>query len=143
MHEAAMQAQIDPDRLSFVHAVCVLQDAIPEFQMIEPDQLAWRYQRLLQDIAATSLESRRERINPRVIKPKQSKFDVKRPEHRHRPKLIGSFREAVALKVETRVRRDDPLGSSIRVNRPCGSACQSPHTGSRCVTVQGIHDKAC
>jgi hypothetical protein len=37
MHEAAMQAQIDPDRLSFTHAVCVVQDAIPEFQMIVYD----------------------------------------------------------------------------------------------------------
>jgi hypothetical protein len=108
MHEAAMQAQIDPDRLSFVHAVRVVQDAIPEFQMIGADQVPRRYQRLLQDLAATPLLPRRERINPRVVKRKQSKFDVKRVEHLHGPKLIGRFREAVALQAETRARHDGP-----------------------------------
>jgi len=33
----AQQAQLDPDRLSFISAVRVLQQAIPEFQMTTPE----------------------------------------------------------------------------------------------------------
>mgnify|MGYP001065747572 CR=1 FL=1 len=36
MHEAALEAQVDPDRLSFVHALEVIRSAVPEFQMIDP-----------------------------------------------------------------------------------------------------------
>jgi hypothetical protein len=106
MHQAAMQAQLDPDRISFVRAICVVQDAIPEFQMIAPEQLPRRYARLLRDIAATPLLPRRERPNPRVIKRKQSKFDVKRPEHRPGPRLTTSFRETIELLEETHARHE-------------------------------------
>lgn len=32
MYEAALQADVDPDRISFVHSLRVLQDAIAEFK---------------------------------------------------------------------------------------------------------------
>jgi hypothetical protein len=38
MHEAALLADNDPDRLSFVHAIEVIKDAIPEFQMVAQSQ---------------------------------------------------------------------------------------------------------
>jgi hypothetical protein len=81
MHEAALQAGLDPDRLSFVHAVRVLPDAIPEFQMVDPAEGPRLYARLLQDIAAGRLPMRRLRSNPRVVKRKMSNFRLKRPEH--------------------------------------------------------------
>jgi hypothetical protein len=81
MHEAALQAGLDPDRLSFVHAVRVLHDAIPEFQMVDPAEGPRLYARLLQDIAAGRLPVRRLRSNPRVVKRKMSNFRLKRPEH--------------------------------------------------------------
>ncbi len=36
MHEAALQADEDPDRLSFVHAVHVVQRRMPRFAAISP-----------------------------------------------------------------------------------------------------------
>jgi hypothetical protein len=86
----------------------VVQDAIPEFQMIDADQMPRRYQRLLQDLAATPLRPRRERINPRVIKRKQSKFDVTWPEHWHWSKLTSPFRTVVSITTEMRAHRDRP-----------------------------------
>jgi hypothetical protein len=97
MHEAALQAGIDPDRLSFVHAVRVLHDAIPEFQMVAPAERPRLYARVLHDLAAGRLPVRRFRSNPRVVKRKMSNFRLKRPEHRCWPQPAGPFREAVAL----------------------------------------------
>lgn len=68
MHEAALQVGIDPDRLSFVHALEVIKEAIPEFQMVAEDQRESLYQRLLRDIARGRLPERRNRVNPRVVR---------------------------------------------------------------------------
>jgi hypothetical protein len=97
MHEAALQATLDPDRLSFTHALNVIQDAIPEFQMTEPGQLPQLYARLLRDIADHPLPQRRRRSNPRVVKRKMSNFHLKRPQHYCWPQPTCYFREAVAL----------------------------------------------
>ena len=97
MHEAAMQAGVDPDRISFVHALRVLQDAIPEFEMTATEQLPRLYARLLADMADELLPARRDRINPRVVKRKMSNFKLKRPEHYHWPQPSCSFREGVAV----------------------------------------------
>lgn len=97
MHEAAVQADIDPDRLSFVHAIEVIKDAIPEFQMVAEDQREQLYQRLLRDIARRPLPERRNRVNPRVVKRKMSNFLKKRPEHYQWPQPEISFREAVIV----------------------------------------------
>jgi hypothetical protein len=97
MHEAALQAEMDPDRLSFVHAVRVIQDALPEFQMSAEEHLPQLYQRLLRDIRRKRVPERRLRVNPRVVKRKMSKFKLKRPEHAHPPTLDRPFREVVAV----------------------------------------------
>ena len=98
MHEAAIQAGIDPDRLSFTHALHVLHAAIPEFQMTAPDHLPTLHARLLNDLVAKLLPERRLRTNPRVVKRKMSNFPLKRIEHFHWPQpSVHSFREAVAL----------------------------------------------
>jgi hypothetical protein len=97
MHQAALQAAIDPDRLSFVHALRLVHDAIPEFQMTALDQLPQLYTRLLRDIADGRLPPRRLRSNPRVVKRKMSKFRLKRSQHSHWPQPSRSFRQSVAL----------------------------------------------
>ena len=98
LHEAAVQHQIDPDRLSFVHALEVLRDAIAEFQMVTSDQWPMLYQRLLDDIVVDGkLPKRRHRSNPRVVKRKMSKWRLKRPEHGDWPKPTRPFCEAVAF----------------------------------------------
>lgn len=99
MHAAAVQADLDPDRLSFTHALNVLHAAIPEFQMTAPELLPRLYERLLHDLASQRLPERRLRTNPRVVKRKMSKFRLKRPEHFAWPQPSArSFREVVALK---------------------------------------------
>ena len=97
MHEAALQADIDPDRLSFVHALEVVREAVAEFQIVAPEQEQALYKRLLSDIAAIRLPERRPRINPRVVKQKMSNFKLKRAEHYRPPKPTKSFREAVVI----------------------------------------------
>src|SRR6266496_1361923 len=78
MHEAALSADVDPDRLSFTHALRVIQDAIPEFAMTAREQLGELHARLLRDIASRRLPERRARSNPRVVKRKMSNFRLKR-----------------------------------------------------------------
>jgi hypothetical protein len=98
MHEAAHQVQLDPDRLSFIGAIRVLQQAVPEFQMTAPEQLPALYQRLLRDIGRKRLPQRRLRSNPRLVKRKMSKFKLKRAEHLARPQPLSSFRAAVEVR---------------------------------------------
>ncbi|MDP9351152.1 MAG: hypothetical protein M3P51_06405 [Chloroflexota bacterium] len=91
MHEAALRAGVDPDRLSFVHAVRVIADAIPEFAQASREDLPELYPRLLQDIAGKRLPKRRRRSNPRVVKRKMSNFLLKRAVHSRppQPTMVG------------------------------------------------------
>src|SRR6266496_6077007 len=97
MHEAALAADTDPDQLSFVHALEIVRDAVPEFQIVAPTQRRALYERLLYDIAAVRLPPRRLRSNARVVKRKMSNFKLKRPADLHPPKPCGSFRQAVQI----------------------------------------------
>jgi hypothetical protein len=97
MHEAALLSDLDPDRLSFVQALEVLRDAVPEFQLGAPEQLTALYERMLLDRAATPLPERRTRSNGGVVKRKMSNFKLKRPEHYQPPKPGGTFRDAVVV----------------------------------------------
>ena len=97
MHQAALRHEIDPDRLSFVHAIEVIRDAVPEFQMVEESQQGALYERLLDDIACKRLGERRCRSNPRVVKRKMSNFKLKREQHYRPPPPKGSFRDAVVV----------------------------------------------
>jgi hypothetical protein len=97
MHEAALQAGVDPDRVSFVHALNVIHGAIPEFQMTTREQLPQLYSRLLRDIVDKLLPERRLRSNPRVVKRKMSNFRLKRAEHRSWPQPTLTFCQAVAV----------------------------------------------
>jgi hypothetical protein len=98
MHEAALTVDEDPDRLSFVHALEVVRDAVPEFQMVAAEQRGALYARLLQDIAAKRLPARRPRSNARVVKRKMSNFKLKRAEHYQPPPPRGTFRDAVQVR---------------------------------------------
>jgi hypothetical protein len=97
MHEAALTVDCDPDRLSFVHALEIVRDAVPEFQQVAPAQQPALYDRMLREIAAKRLPPRRTRSNPRVVKRTQSNFKRKRAEHFQPPGPQGSFRDAVVI----------------------------------------------
>lgn len=97
MLDSALKHDLDPDRLSFINAVELVCDAVHEFQQVAPEQHPRLYQRLLDDVARHKLPERANRINPRVVKRKMSKFHLKRPEHQHWPQPTKPFREAVAV----------------------------------------------
>ena len=97
MHEAALVADVDVDRLSFVHALEVVRDAVPEFQMVAAQQQQALYERMLQEIAAKRLPARRARSNARVVKRKMSNFKLKREEHLGPAKPQGRFADAVQV----------------------------------------------
>ena len=97
MIDAAQQERMDPDRLSFIHAIQLICDAIPEFQMTAPHQHERLYQRLLADIRRYRLPPRDRRSNPRVVKRKMSKFPRKRRQHQQTPQPKKPFHEAIVI----------------------------------------------
>jgi hypothetical protein len=97
MHTAALAADLDPDRLSFVHALEVVRDAVAEFQTTIPSQLLQLLTRLLRDMIRGLVPPRRLRSNPRVVKTKMSNFKQKRPAHRSPPQPSRSFRDSIAV----------------------------------------------
>ncbi len=76
VHEAALGAEGEPDRLSFVHALEIVRDAVPAFQQVAPAQRRALYERMLHAIAASRVPERRPRSNPRVVKRKMSNFKL-------------------------------------------------------------------
>jgi len=58
MPRAAVQAHLDPDRLSFVNTLRLLGDAIPQFQMVDPLDHPHLMTRLLKDIVHFHLPPR-------------------------------------------------------------------------------------
>jgi hypothetical protein len=97
MHQAALQADVDPDRLSFVHTIEVVQGAVSEFQLIAPQHFDQMYRRLLSDIASVHLPPRRFRSTSRVVKQKMSNFARKRPDQYYSYRRDGCFAGIVAL----------------------------------------------
>lgn len=97
IHDAAGQVAMDPDGLSFINALELICDAIPEFQMSAPQEHERLYQRLLADIRQHRLPERDHRCNPRVVKRKMSKFPRKRPIHQQRRQPRRPFRESIIL----------------------------------------------
>lgn len=98
MFEAARSAQADVDRLSFLGCLQILQARLPEcLGPTAPTLEAW-YERLLWEMRQEVIKPRRNRINPRVIKRKMSKWKKKGPEHRNLPPLKKTFAEAVVMR---------------------------------------------
>lgn len=97
MLQAAEQAQIDVDRLSFTGCFQILQCRLPECDSRTAETFAGWYAGLLGEMQKEKTEPRRNRVNPRVIKRKMSKWMKKRPEHRHIPPLKKRFAETVVV----------------------------------------------
>jgi hypothetical protein len=99
MHQAAVRMDIDPRRLSFIHAVRVIREAAPLFRLV-PGFLMPLFQDLLTaHIGQEILPPRANRSNPRVIKRKMSNFAKKRPEHYKTPQPRKTFKDSVVLLV--------------------------------------------
>jgi hypothetical protein len=97
MAEAAAVEGLDPDRLSFVGCLRVLRTRLPEFAALrEGERAAW-YRAFLKEIAGERTEPHRNRVNPRVVKVKMSKFKKKRAEHRGSRPLTQTFEQSILL----------------------------------------------
>jgi hypothetical protein len=97
MLEAAKREDIDVDTLSFMGCLHILQARLPECASSDPGRLNEWYDLLLEELGRERLDPRRNRVNPRVVKRKMSKFAKKRPGHRGRPPLTKPFTETVVI----------------------------------------------
>jgi hypothetical protein len=97
MIEAAERVGLDPDRLSFTGCFQILQCRLPECDSRTEQSFAAWCELLLWELGQERSEPRRNRINPRVIKQKISKWPKKRSQHRHPPPLTKTFVESVVL----------------------------------------------
>ncbi len=97
MHEAALSVDIDPRRLSFIHAVRVLRETASLMRAAPASRLPILYAGMIQHIAHGRLPPRNNRINPRVVKKKMSNFGKKKPEHYRVPKPQTTFQQSVVI----------------------------------------------
>ncbi len=97
MFQAAQTDGLDVDRLSFVGCFRILQCRLPECVGTTARSMDEWYESLLWEMRQEVIDPRRNRINPRVIKRKMSKWPKKRPHHRNLPKLTKEFNETVVM----------------------------------------------
>jgi hypothetical protein len=99
MVEAAATVGLDPDRLSFLGCFQILKCRLPECNSSTPQALDRWYRGLLWELQTERVddETRRNRINPRVIKRKMSKWKKKRAGDRRLPPLKKTFAETVVM----------------------------------------------
>jgi hypothetical protein len=97
MASAAATANLDPDRLSFTGCFQILKCRLPECIVTNGASLQAWLDAVLAEMLQERLPPRCNRINPRVIKRKLSKWAKKRPEHRHPPALTKTFTQCVVM----------------------------------------------
>ena len=99
IHQSALQADLDPDRLSFTHAMQVVDTACYEFAIVHPDEQARLGERLLADLreAKTLLPPRRLPFCPRVVKRAFSSFHRKQRWHPSFYLKGSSFRDILLI----------------------------------------------
>jgi hypothetical protein len=97
MYAAAVQADWDPDELSFVHTINVLQRSQWRLMQASYSQRPILHQRLLQEVRQERVPARRLRFQARVVKRTRSRYERKWYAHLHAPCLKGSFLDLVVL----------------------------------------------
>lgn len=97
MLKAAEDAEIDVDRLSFKGCFQILKTRLPECDA--SSELTFRrwYEAVIWEIGCERIPPRRNRINPRVIKRKMSRWKKCRSCHRKQPPLTKPFAESVVM----------------------------------------------
>jgi hypothetical protein len=96
MYEAAALGKLPPRRMSFTGTLKILRCCIPECPADRPGQRRW-WSNLLAEIVEEPLPPRRERINPRVVKRKMSKWKKKRLPHYRYPQPTMHFRQSIRM----------------------------------------------
>jgi len=77
MHQAACQAEVDPDRLSFTDGIFVLCETTRELAQVAPSQQEALRQEMSTRLTTHLLPPRRLRANPRVLKKLYRKYKRK------------------------------------------------------------------
>jgi hypothetical protein len=83
--------------LSFTGCFQILKSRLPESESSTPQSFEGWYRAMLWEMQNERIDERRNRINPRVIKRKMSKWKKKRPQHRRLPPLKKTFAESVVM----------------------------------------------
>ena len=96
IHDAAVVAMHDRDRISFIDSLRVLQCRLPESPGLKVEE--W-FRLLLKEVRRQEFRSRRDRRYARVIKRKMSNWKKKRSGHCGPPQPTKPFREAAVLLV--------------------------------------------
>jgi hypothetical protein len=96
MAKAAARAGVPPTRLGFTATVRILRLRLAQFPSGDRGQAHW-WDALLAEVGREVLPPRRDRIEPRVIKRKMSKWPKKRPIHYDRAQPSKPFPETVAM----------------------------------------------
>lgn len=103
MLAAAAREQVDPDRLSFVHAVQLITVALPLAQVLTPGGREALQGRMADLLHRYRLPPRERRSNPRVVRRKSAKFPRKH-ETQHGISLRTPFLHAIC---------PSPLGAAL------------------------------
>jgi len=88
---------LDPDRLSFTGCFQILKCRLPECDSKTAAGFEAWYEAVLWEMQGERTDPRRNRVNPRVIKRKMSKWKKKRPEHRSPPPMKKTFAQTVVM----------------------------------------------
>jgi len=97
MLQAATEVHMDVDRLSFVGCFRILQCRLPECDTSSTASFTAWYQAVLSEMREEQIGSRRNRVNPRVIKRKMSKWNKAGPQHRGRKPLAKTFEQSIVM----------------------------------------------
>jgi hypothetical protein len=96
MTQAARAEGLDPDRLSFTGCFQILKTRMPECPTEAVERRIW-LEAFKEELGRERTDPRRNRINPRVVRIKMSKFKKKRPEHRGLKPLDREFAETIQV----------------------------------------------
>ena len=99
MYLAAVQADWDPDEVSFVHTINVLQRSQWRLMQASCWQRPALRQGLLQEVRQERVPPRRLRFQARVVKRTRSRYERKWYAHLHAPCLNDSFLDLVVLRI--------------------------------------------
>lgn len=96
MCAAAATIDVPPRRLSFTDSLQILRSRLPTCPRSHRGLCRW-YEQLLAEIAEQVLPPRRNRVNPRVVKRKMSRWPKKRVNHRNYPQPTKTFRKTIVM----------------------------------------------
>jgi len=99
MVTAAEMAGVAPRQMSFTNTLKILRLRLPEAPKNPKNKAGRRrwWKDLLTEVSEQTLEPRRNRVNPRVIKQKMSKWPKKRAHHRNPPQPSKPFRNSINI----------------------------------------------